>query len=115
MRSRTRSARATPALLASALAQAVFFDWMCGREADERQLDRALELERGLGSVGRHGPPSEAAGLYLMGMGRLDEAQLAFERALARAEAEGVEYMRGGCAAAVVADRDPEGRAWPGC
>lgn len=83
-----------PALLASALAQAFFFDWMCGREADERQLDRALELERSLGSVGMLGPPSEAAGLYLMGMGRLNEAQEAFERALGRAEAEGVEYVR---------------------
>ena len=84
-----------PTLLAPALAQAVIFDWMCGREADERQLDRALQLERDLGSVGWHGPPSETAGLYLMGMGRLDEAQLAFERALARAEAAGMEYVRG--------------------
>jgi len=83
-----------PALLASALAQAFFCDWMSGCEVDERRLDRALELERSLGSVGLLGPPSEAAGLYLMGMGRLDEAQDALERALARAEAEGVEYVR---------------------
>ncbi|HEV2452560.1 MAG TPA: AAA family ATPase [Streptosporangiaceae bacterium] len=83
-----------PALLASGIAQAFFFDWMCGHQTDERQLDRALDLERQLGSVGSHGPPSEAAGLYLMGMGRLDEARAALERALARAEAEGVEYVR---------------------
>lgn len=83
-----------PALLASGLAQAFFYDWMCGHKTDERQLDRALDLERQLGYVGLHGPPSEAAGLYLMGMGRLDEAQAALQRALARAEAEGVEYVR---------------------
>ena len=83
-----------PALLASGLAQDFFFDWMCGRQTDERQLDRALDLERRLGSVGMRGPPSQAAGLYLMGMGRLDEAQAALERALTRAEAEGVEYIR---------------------
>ncbi len=81
-------------LLASVLAQAFLFDWMCGREADERQLERALEIERGLGSVGLLGPPSEVAGLYLMGVGRLAEARDALERALARAEAEGVEYTR---------------------
>jgi hypothetical protein len=55
--------------------------------------DRDPCLERSLGSVGLLGRPSEAAGLYLMGMGRLDEAQEAFERVLARAEAEGVEYV----------------------
>ncbi len=83
-----------PALLASGLAQAFFLDWMCGREADERQLDRALELERNLGRVGLLGPPSMTAGLYLMGMGRMEQAQEAFGRALARAEAEGIEYIR---------------------
>jgi DNA-binding CsgD family transcriptional regulator/Tfp pilus assembly protein PilF len=85
---------ADPGLLATVLAQAFLFDWMSGGQADEDQLKRALELERGLGSVGLLGPPSMAAGLYLMGVGRLDEARDAFERALARAEAEGVEYTR---------------------
>ncbi len=84
-----------PVLLASTLAQDFFDSWVAGREVDERQLDRALELERSLGLVGRLAPPSMAAGLYLMGMGRLDEARESFERALARAEAEGVEYTRG--------------------
>jgi DNA-binding CsgD family transcriptional regulator/Tfp pilus assembly protein PilF len=83
-----------PGLLATVLAQAFLFDWIGGCEADEGQLERALELERGLGSVGLLGPPSEVAGLYLMGMGRLDEAREALERALTRAEAEGVEYTR---------------------
>jgi DNA-binding CsgD family transcriptional regulator len=83
-----------PVLLASGLAQAFFLDWMCGRDADERQLDRALELERNLDQVGLVGPPSMTAGLYLMGMGRLEQAQEAFGRALARAEAEGIEYIR---------------------
>lgn len=83
-----------PELLASGLAQAFFLDWMCGGDADERQLDRALELERNLGQVGLLGPPSMTAGLYLMGMGRLDQAREAFGRALARAEAEGIEYIR---------------------
>ena len=85
---------ADPGLLATVLAQAFLFDWMGGGQADEDQLERALELERGLGSVGLLGPPSMAAGLYMMGVGRLDEARDAFERALARAEAEGVEYTR---------------------
>jgi hypothetical protein len=51
-----------PELLAPALAQAVIFDWMCGREADERQLDRALQLERNLGSVGGSGRPAKRPG-----------------------------------------------------
>ena len=85
---------ADPGLLATVLAQAFLFDWIGGCEADEDQLERALELERGLGSLGLLGPPSMAAGLYLMGVGRLDEARDAFDRALARAEAEGVEYTR---------------------
>jgi len=85
---------AAPGLLATVLAQAFLFDWIGGCQADENQLERALELERGLGSVGLLGPPSMAAGLYMMGVGRLDEARDAFERALSRAEAEGVEYTR---------------------
>src|ERR1700745_1682659 len=85
---------AAPGLLATVLAQAFLFDWIGGCQAGEDQLERALELERGLGSVGVLGPPSMAAGLYMMGVGRLDEARDAFERALSRAEAEGVEYPR---------------------
>lgn len=85
---------AEPGFLASALAQAFFLDWMCGHDADELQLGRALDLERNLDWVGLRGPPSMTAGLYLMGMGRLDEAEQAFHRALARAEAEGIEYVQ---------------------
>jgi DNA-binding CsgD family transcriptional regulator len=85
---------ADPAFLASALAQAFFLDWMCGHDADEAQLGRALELERNLDWIGLRGPPSMTAGLYLMGMGRLEEAGQAFRSALARAEAEGIEYVQ---------------------
>ncbi|MDR3034479.1 MAG: AAA family ATPase, partial [Kitasatospora sp.] len=85
---------ANPGLLATVLAQAFLFDWIGGGQADEDQLERALKLERGLGSLGLLGPPSMAAGLYLTGVGRLDEARDSFDRALARAEAEGAEYTR---------------------
>jgi len=83
-----------PLLLASALAQDCYWSWASGREVDPRQLDRALALEHDLESVGNLAPPSEALGLCLMGTGRLDEARAAFDRALGRAEAEGVEYVR---------------------
>ncbi len=83
-----------PALLASVLAQLFYKDWAQGIDVDEALLDRALELERDLDVVGQMAPPSFAAGLYLFGMGRLAQAQHAFERARARAEAEGVEYVR---------------------
>ena len=83
-----------PALLAALLAQAFLFDWMSGIRADERQLLRALELEESIGSMHLRTPPSEVAGVYLIYVGRLDEAQAALERALARAEAAGVEYWQ---------------------
>ncbi len=84
-----------PALLATLLAHAFFCDWRCGREVDERQLERALDLERQVTApMDQMEPPSQRAGLYLMRVGRLDEAAEALERAQARAEAEGVEYVR---------------------
>ncbi len=83
-----------PALLASLLAQAFLFDWMCGIRADERQLHRALELEERIGSTSLRTPPSEVAGLYLICVGRLAEAEIALRRALARAEVNGVEYWQ---------------------
>jgi ATP/maltotriose-dependent transcriptional regulator MalT len=83
------------ALLAALLAHAFGCDWRSGREADERQLARALELERQLAVPSSHlAPPSQVAGMYLMRAGRLDEAAEALERVLARAEADGVEYVR---------------------
>ena len=82
------------ALLASSLAQAVWFDWMCGEDVNEAQLERALTLEHEVESLALQTPPSEVAGLYHMSVGRLDQAHEAFERALVRAEAEGVEYWR---------------------
>ncbi len=83
------------ALLAALLAHAFGCDWRCGQEADERQLARALDLERGLAVPISHlAPPSQVAGMYLMRVGRLDEAAAALERVLARAEADGVEYVR---------------------
>ena len=83
------------ALLAALLAHAFGCDWRCGGEADEWQLARALELERGLTVPISHlAPPSQVAGMYLIRVGRLDEAAQALERVLARAEADGVEYLR---------------------
>lgn len=84
-----------PALLASLLAHAFLCDWRCDGAADETQLERALELERHA-SPARFPMelPSQVAGMYLMQRGRLDEAEQALERALARAETDGVEYSR---------------------
>ena len=52
------------ALLASSLAQAVWFDWMCGEDVDEAQLERALNLEHEVDSLALRTPPSEIAGLH---------------------------------------------------
>jgi DNA-binding CsgD family transcriptional regulator/tetratricopeptide (TPR) repeat protein len=82
------------ALLASCLAQVFLFDWMAGADADERQLERALELEHSASSLLLRTPPSEVAGLYHMRMGRLDRAEADLRRALGRAEADGAEYWR---------------------
>jgi DNA-binding CsgD family transcriptional regulator len=84
-----------PALLAPLLGNAFFCDWRCGGEVDESQLERAMDLERQVTSLMHQlEPPSQSAGMYLMRVGRLDEAAEALERARARAEAEGVEYVR---------------------
>lgn len=84
-----------PALLSSLLAHAFLCDWRCDGNADERQLQRALDLEYHLAPTNiQLEPPSEVAGLFLMRTGRLDEAQQALERALAWAEMHGVEYVR---------------------
>lgn len=102
-RSRTEAHRALafaeragdPALLASLLAHAFFCDWRCDGRADERLLQRALDLEHHLATTtDKLEPPSQVAGLYLMQVGRLDEAQQALERALAWAQLHGVEYVR---------------------
>jgi tetratricopeptide (TPR) repeat protein len=81
-------------LLASVLAQTFYFNWDAGRAVDESLLDRALDLERELDSFGQLGLPSMWAGLYYQATGRLDEAQQVLERALARAQGEGVEYTQ---------------------
>jgi DNA-binding CsgD family transcriptional regulator/Tfp pilus assembly protein PilF len=82
-----------PKLLGSTLGRAFYFTWSSDHDVDEAMIDRALELERRMDIVG-HEPPSQWAGLYLMAVGRLDEARVALERALARAEVEGVAYVR---------------------
>ena len=83
-----------PALVACALAQVFLFDWMCGAEADEPQLQRSLELERRADSLRDRTPPSQSAAWYLASTGRLGEAEAVLRRALARAEADGAEYRR---------------------
>jgi DNA-binding CsgD family transcriptional regulator len=81
-------------LLASCLAQVFLLDWYCGDDVDEGQLERSLELEAAVGSLLRRTPPSEVAGIYHMRAGRLDQAEAVLLRALARAQADGVEYWR---------------------
>jgi|HubBroStandDraft_5_1064220.scaffolds.fasta_scaffold06800_3 DNA-binding CsgD family transcriptional regulator/energy-coupling factor transporter ATP-binding protein EcfA2 len=81
-------------LLACSLAQAFETDIMCGAEADERELDRALELERSAGSSPLHISPTQVAGVVYFMQGRLPEAEAAQRQLLARAEAEGNEQGR---------------------
>ncbi len=83
------------ALLAALLAHAFICDWRCGDEADESQLARAMELERGHAMLSENElePPSQVAGLYLSSMGRLDEARTVLEGTLAEAQAQGMEYV----------------------
>jgi DNA-binding CsgD family transcriptional regulator len=84
------------ALLAALLAHAFICDWRCGYEADESQLARAMELERGHAMLSENElePPRQVAGLYLSSVGRLDEARAVLEGTLAEAQAQGMEYVR---------------------
>jgi DNA-binding CsgD family transcriptional regulator/energy-coupling factor transporter ATP-binding protein EcfA2 len=81
-------------LLACALAQAFETDVMCGTMADERELVRALELERSAGSSPLHISPTQVAGVIYFIQGRLDEAESAQRQLLARAEADSNEPGR---------------------
>src|SRR5581483_3135053 len=82
------------ALLASCLAQVLEFDGICGEPVDDGQLEHVLALERHIRTLHGRTPPSYVAGSCYLRDGRLDEARAAFEAALARAEAEGVENWR---------------------
>jgi DNA-binding CsgD family transcriptional regulator len=82
------------ALLACSLAQAFETDVMCGTEADERELVRALKLERLTGGSPLHISPTQVAGVIYFIQGRLDEAELAQRQLLARAEADSNEPAR---------------------
>jgi DNA-binding CsgD family transcriptional regulator/energy-coupling factor transporter ATP-binding protein EcfA2 len=81
-------------LLACALALAFETDIMCGGEADERELIRALELERSAASSPLHLSPTQVAGVFYFIQGRLQEAESAQRRLLAGAEADGNEQGR---------------------
>jgi ATP/maltotriose-dependent transcriptional regulator MalT len=81
-------------LLACSLALAFETDIMCGSEADERQLTRALELERLAASSPLHISPTQVAGVFYFIQGRLQEAESAQRRLLAKAEADGNEQGR---------------------
>jgi DNA-binding CsgD family transcriptional regulator len=82
------------ALLACSLAQAFETEVMCGMQADERELDRALALERSAGSAPLHISPMQVAGVSYFIQGRLPEAESAQRQLLARAEADGNEQGR---------------------
>ncbi len=83
-----------PALLASSLAQVVLFASIAGQDLDEHQLQRSLELERTVSSLLLRTPPSWVAGYCHLAQGRLEEAEAELQQALARSEADGVEYWR---------------------
>jgi DNA-binding CsgD family transcriptional regulator/tetratricopeptide (TPR) repeat protein len=82
------------ALLASSLAQVVMFQWLCDEPIDSELLDRALAIEQNVSALLLRTPPSHVAGIWHYTSGRLAEARAALEGALARSEAEGVEYWR---------------------
>ncbi len=78
------------------LAHAFYCDWRCDLAVNGDQLRRALDLEDQVGRLGASQlePASEVAGLYLLATGQLDEAREIPTTTLARAEAEGLEYVR---------------------
>jgi DNA-binding CsgD family transcriptional regulator len=85
------------ALLAACLAQAFQADLLAGAGVDERELDRALALERTVAGsqlrTSRTSALQVAAAFYTL-EGRLEETEVVLRRALAAAEAEGVEGGR---------------------
>jgi DNA-binding CsgD family transcriptional regulator len=83
-----------PALIASSLAHVFFCTMVCGEEVDERQLERALELEAKVSGASLRSSPSGVAGVWHFTQGRLDEAEAELRRMLAHAEAHGAEYSR---------------------
>jgi DNA-binding CsgD family transcriptional regulator len=83
-----------PALIASSIAHLFFCNLVCGAEVDERQLLRALELERVVSGGPLRSSPGGVAGIWHFTQGRLDEAEAELLRMLARAEAHGAEYFR---------------------
>lgn len=83
-----------PALIASSLAHVFFCTMLCGAEVDERQLERALELEAKVSGASMRSSPSGVAGMWYFTQGRLEEAEAELRRMLARAEAHGAEYSR---------------------
>ena len=83
-----------PALIASSLAHVFFCTMICGAEEDERQLERALELEAKVSGASMRSSPSGVAGMWHFTQGRLEEAEAELRRMLARAEAHGAEYAR---------------------
>ncbi len=83
-----------PALIASSLAHVFFCTMVCGEEVDERQLDRALELEAKVSGASLRSSPSGVAGVWHFTQGRLDDAEAELRRMLAHAEAHGAEYSR---------------------
>lgn len=85
---------ADPALIASSLAHAFFCDMVCGAEADERQLRRALELELLVAAAPMHTSPSGVAGIWHYTRGRLDEAEAHLRRMLTLAQEHGAEHSR---------------------
>lgn len=83
-----------PAMIAAALVQVFFCNLVCGKAVSERQLDRALELERTVSSASLPTSPAGVAGIWHFTQGRLDGAEAVLRGQLARAEMHGAEYSR---------------------
>jgi len=80
-------------LVASCLAQAFTADCLCGTE-DERDLHRALEIERTVASSALSLSPTAVAASFYFRQGRLEDTEAALRQALATAEADGFEERR---------------------
>jgi DNA-binding CsgD family transcriptional regulator len=85
-----------PALIASTLGYFVLREYLSGGGVDERCLDRAMEIERAIGTSQLAGSylPSWVAGYCHLTDGFLEAAQAELERVLTGCDAEGLEYWR---------------------
>jgi tetratricopeptide (TPR) repeat protein len=90
-----RAERAGDQLIVAAMIAQVFeFAVLAGVDPDERELERAIELERQSAGQPLMMSPSRVAGVHHLQQGRLEKAEEELRWVLARAEDEGQEHVR---------------------